>query len=133
MPGGDRTGPRGMGSRTGRAAGYCTGNDMPGYANTNQRGGFGRRARGGYGRGFGGGFGVGFGRGGGARIRGGWREEDRFDAPIPNDPEAAAPMPAADPQEPDVRVLQDQLIRVEATLGELGERIAKLQAGETKD
>lgn len=33
MPGGDRTGPRGMGPLTSRAAGYCAGAGMPGYAN----------------------------------------------------------------------------------------------------
>ena len=33
MPGGDRTGPRGMGAMTGRAAGYCAGFGVPGYAN----------------------------------------------------------------------------------------------------
>ncbi|MBC7227173.1 MAG: DUF5320 domain-containing protein [Thermoflexales bacterium] len=33
MPAGDRTGPMGMGPRTGRAAGYCAGSDAPGYAN----------------------------------------------------------------------------------------------------
>jgi len=33
MPGGDRSGPRGEGAKTGRAAGYCSGNDSPGYAN----------------------------------------------------------------------------------------------------
>ncbi|MCJ7607959.1 MAG: DUF5320 domain-containing protein [Thermoplasmata archaeon] len=31
MPGGDRTGPWGRGSRTGRALGYCAGNEVPGY------------------------------------------------------------------------------------------------------
>lgn len=34
MPGGDRTGPLGMGPLTGRGAGYCRGFEMPGYANT---------------------------------------------------------------------------------------------------
>jgi hypothetical protein len=61
MPAGDRTGPRGMGPRSGRAAGYCAGFEMPGYANP------------GPGRGFGMGFGRGpgfVGRGGGGR---GWR------------------------------------------------------------
>jgi hypothetical protein len=61
MPAGDRTGPRGIGPRSGRAAGYCAGFEMPGYANP----GFGR------------GFGVGFGRGPGFGGRGvggrGWR------------------------------------------------------------
>jgi len=31
MPGGDRTGPLGRGPMTGRKAGYCTGNNAPGY------------------------------------------------------------------------------------------------------
>jgi len=57
MPGGDRTGPMGMGPMTGRAAGFCAGYPIPGYANpVGGRGYFGR------GRGF-------MGRGGGH----GWR------------------------------------------------------------
>jgi hypothetical protein len=43
-----------MGAMTGRAAGYCAGFAMPGYANTAAGAGFGRR-RGVRGRGFGGG------------------------------------------------------------------------------
>jgi len=54
MPGGDGTGPLGLGPMTGRAAGYCAGYGMPGFANPM------------VGRGFGGGFGR---RGGGR----GWR------------------------------------------------------------
>ena len=34
MPRGDGTGPAGMGPMTGRAAGYCTGYTVPGFANT---------------------------------------------------------------------------------------------------
>lgn len=67
MPAGDGTGPNGMGSMTGRAAGFCAGNDTPGYANPiGGRGygcGFGRGRGSGYGRGFGRGRGRGFGRG----------------------------------------------------------------------
>lgn len=33
MPGGNGTGPRGLGPMTGRAAGYCAGYQEPGYAN----------------------------------------------------------------------------------------------------
>ncbi len=33
MPRGDGTGPMGAGSMTGRGAGYCTGNAIPGFAN----------------------------------------------------------------------------------------------------
>ncbi len=53
MPRGDGTGPAGMGPMTGRAAGYCTGNTVPGYANP-----YGGRYPG-AGRAFGGGFGRG--------------------------------------------------------------------------
>ncbi len=59
MPLGDRTGPLGMGPKTGRGAGYCSGFGMPGYANpVPVRGwfGFGRgwsRGRGLFGRGCG--------------------------------------------------------------------------------
>ena len=42
MPAGDKTGPRGQGSRTGRAKGLCSGNSTPGYANEENRGGAGR-------------------------------------------------------------------------------------------
>jgi len=53
MPGGDGTGPMGMGPMTGRAAGYCAGYSAPGYGNSIPG-----RGRGG-GRGFGRGFGWG--------------------------------------------------------------------------
>jgi hypothetical protein len=51
MPHGDRTGPWGNGPRTGRAAGFCSGFPVPGYANSGQpaerfvagRGGHGHR------------------------------------------------------------------------------------------
>ena len=60
MPGGDGTGPAGMGPMTGRAAGFCAGYAVPGYTNpVGGRGYWGRgRGRGmGRGRGFGRGFG----------------------------------------------------------------------------
>ncbi len=51
MPGGDGTGPAGMGAMTGRGAGYCAGYAAPGYMSP-----VGGRGYGGWGRG-GGGFG----------------------------------------------------------------------------
>jgi hypothetical protein len=52
MPRGDRTGPWGMGSMTGRGAGFCAGYNMPGFANAapggfiyGRGGGRGRRNR----------------------------------------------------------------------------------------
>lgn len=58
MPGGDGTGPRGFGPLTGRAAGFCAGFGVPGYANYAIGRGYGA-----WGRGRGGGMG----RGGGGR------------------------------------------------------------------
>jgi hypothetical protein len=48
MPGGDRTGPAGLGTMTGRAAGFCVGYPVPGYMNpVGGRGYWGRGFRGG--------------------------------------------------------------------------------------
>ena len=55
MPRGDGTGPLGLGPMTGRAAGYCAGYAVPGFANPWVGRGF-------WGRGGGRGFGKGFGR-----------------------------------------------------------------------
>ena len=51
MPGGDRTGPAGMGPMTGRAAGFCAGYPVPGYMNPTGARGFGGRGRGFWARG----------------------------------------------------------------------------------
>ena len=56
MPGGDGTGPRGLGPMTGRAAGYCAGYPVPGYMNPIAGRGY-----------FGGGRGMGRGGGRGRR------------------------------------------------------------------
>ena len=64
MPGGDRTGPTGAGSRTGRGMGACAGFSSPGYMNPAPGQGRVTRPGQGMGRGFGrgrGGFGKGFG------------------------------------------------------------------------
>ena len=52
MPGGDGTGPAGLGPMTGRRAGYCSGNSAPGYANPIPRRGMGFGRGMGRGRGF---------------------------------------------------------------------------------
>ncbi len=75
MPGGDRTGPRGLGSRTGRGFGYCAGYDTPGYTK-----GPGMGLGGGWGRGRGIGYGRGFGYGGGR----GWGYRAPIYTPIYN-------------------------------------------------
>lgn len=40
MPGGDRTGPGGMGPMTGRGAGYCAGYTVPGYGGSGMLAGY---------------------------------------------------------------------------------------------
>lgn len=57
MPAGDRTGPRSMGPMSGKAAGYCVEQQIPGYASPGNDSGMGR----------------GYGRGRGRRFRGGIR------------------------------------------------------------
>ena len=59
MPGGNGTGPMGMGPMTGRGAGNCAGLPTAGYANTMPGRGF-ARGRGGRGSGRGFGRGMGF-------------------------------------------------------------------------
>jgi hypothetical protein len=108
MPGGDRTGPLGMGPMTGRAAGYCAGYAVPGYMNpVPGRGFFGRgRGRGWFGRGMGRGFGRGRGMGyfGGASP--GW---GYYGAPAyPYAPELSPEEEAALLKE-DAKILKQQL------------------------
>jgi len=60
MPHGDRTGPMGQGSKTGRAMGYCSGSDSPGYTAGGQAGTGRMFSRGAGGRSMGRGTGRGF-------------------------------------------------------------------------
>lgn len=60
MPGGDRTGPSGMGPMTGRGAGFYTGNNVPGFMNLAFNRGMGFGLGRGRGRGFGRGWGYGW-------------------------------------------------------------------------
>ncbi len=121
MPGGDRTGPAGMGPMTGRAVGFCAGYPAPGFANP-IRGGFG---------GGGGGFGRGRGRGGGRGFgwgRGRWSGHLPGGAPIYNAPYGYG-MPYAQPgpqQEADA--LKGQVEYLEDTLEGIRKRLAELEA-----
>lgn len=115
MPGGDRTGPRGMGHRTGRAAGYCAGYNMPGYANP------------GYGRGFGRGGGRGFGRGYWGRDRGfGWRD---VYYPGPYQPETI-PEPSSEEEK---AYLEDMIKGLEEEIKIIRERLQELSKEKKED
>jgi len=83
MPRGDRTGPWGLGPRTGRAAGYCAGYPVPGFMNPTP----------GFGRGYGRGYGREFGRGWGRRW-GGYPHQYPYAYPLPIIPVGAPPQSA---------------------------------------
>ncbi len=73
MPRGDRTGPEGMGQRTGRGLGYCNGYQSPGFT---------RGQGAGYGYGFGNGAGRGAGRGAGFGMGRGFYQSAYPPAPL---------------------------------------------------
>jgi len=112
MPFGDGTGPMGAGPMTGRAAGYCAGFGMPGYANPIP------------GRGWGRGF---WGRGGGRGWRHwyyatglpGWMRWGGF-------PAATAPAAATEKQ-----WLENLAQNLQARLDEVRQRLSELE-GEKK-
>ena len=81
MPRGDRTGPMGMGSMTGRGAGFCGGFEAPGFMNAVQR-----RGSMGFGRGRGRGRGRGFGMGMGWRHGWAFQENQVVTQPISYQP-----------------------------------------------
>ena len=122
MPGGDRTGPLGMGPMTGRAAGFCAGNATPGYMNPVAGRGFGGAGRGG-------GFGP---------ARGGWGRRNWFyatgltgwqraaQATPPAAPEGS-PADAAAPYGEEIGGLKAQLEQAEAGLAALRRRLDELE------
>ncbi|MBD3423181.1 MAG: hypothetical protein GF417_01900 [Candidatus Latescibacteria bacterium] len=112
MPGGDRSGPRGMGPMTGRGAGYCTGNNVPGYMNPYPGGGFGRGRGWGMGRGGGFGWGRGYGRGWGAGY-----------APY------AVPPAGANPAESEEEYLTREAEYLKSRLDEINKRLEEKDSG----
>jgi len=127
MPAGDRTGPRGMGPMTGRAAGFCAGYLVPGYMNPIPGRGFG----------FGRGRGFGFGRGLGLGFRGGrgWAGYGAAPYAAPAYPYAAAIPPyvapygaAPTPQQQETDVLKGQAEYFEDALEGIKKRIAELES-----
>ncbi len=139
MPGGDRTGPMGMGPRTGRAAGYCAGYDRPGYTNDFGRGGYG----GGSGWGRGGGYGRGRGGGGWGRGRGyGWGRGGGYgygngmgpavgQTPYPT--WGAPPWGAAPTTEDELEMLKGEHENLKKILADIQKRIKDLQAKPEKN
>jgi len=103
-----------MGAMTGRAAGYCAGYSVPGFANQVPGRGFG------FGRGRGFGRGMGF-RGG--RRWGGWGAP--YAEPVPQYGYGPAP-------EQELDVLKEQAGYFKDTLDGIEKRIAELESGKEK-
>lgn len=118
MPRGDGTGPAGMGPMTGRAAGYCAGYPMSGYANPIPGGGRGF----GFGRGWGRGRGMGrgFGRGYGRRLP--------VNPYAYGDPYYAAPYaPGITPQQ-EADMLKEQAKAMQEEMNAMNQRIKDLES-----
>lgn len=116
MPRGDGTGPGGMGPMTGRAAGYCAGFDMPGFANPAPAMGMGWGGRG---------RGRGWRRGYYATGVPGWARA-RYAAPWP-----APAQPWPEPtEETQLQVLRSQADALRQQLEAIDGRIASLEADE---
>jgi len=107
MPRGDQTGPMGAGPMTGRAAGYCAGYAVPGFANPVG------------GRGFGAGFGFGRGRGRGF----GFGRAFGFGGPVYG--ASAGPIAEAD-------VLKAQADQLQSALENIRKRLAALEQAADK-
>ncbi len=126
MPGGDHTGPLGQGPRTGRAAGYCAGYDMPGYMNPIPGGGYG-----GLGRGRGGGWGGG-GRGWRHRFYAtgltGWQRGGRGRGWWPQPPYPVAQDVLPPTHEQELSALQADLRCLEQNAEQIRRRIEELSA-----
>ena len=134
MPGGDRTGPQGMGPMTGRAAGYCAGNDVPGYASPGAGRGFGA------GRGYGAGRGPGVGRGSWGAGGRGWRNM-YYATGLPGWARyggyAAAPVPPGAYAEPDPEMqkqaLKSQADALQVQLDLIKKRLSDIETGGTAE
>jgi hypothetical protein len=120
MPGGDGTGPAGMGPMTGRAAGYCAGYAAPGYANSWPRRGFG------------------FGRGGRGRRNWyyatgltGWQRAG-YGYPMMGPEYAPAPSPYGLSKEDEIKALQNQAKYMQENLEDINKRIQELEEEKSK-
>lgn len=120
MPGGDGTGPAGMGPMTGRAAGFCAGYPVPGYMNP-----IGGRGYGGWGRG----RGFGWARATqGMPAWGGGVSPYAYDSPVNPYAYGGAPFaPAITPQQ-ELDGLKGQAEYLEDSLDGIKKRIEELES-----
>ena len=117
MPGGDGTGPNGLGPMTGRRLGYCAGFSVPGFMNPGF--GLGRAWRRGFGRGFGRGF----------RWRARFFQPQIAEQVIPIQ-QATQPLTKSDEKqllEEEKQYLQDELEAIKNEMQEIEKRLKELK------
>ena len=127
MPGGDGTGPMGMGPMSGRGAGYCAGYPVPGFMNPVGGRGF-------SGRGF-------RGRGGGRGRRNmfwatglpGWARAGWGPDTSAVPPYAATAYAPAMPREAELQALKSQAEYFQSALDEIQKRLQELQTAQSGD
>jgi hypothetical protein len=121
MPGGDRTGPLGLGPMTGRRAGLCSGYPFPGYLNPIPGRGWFGVGRGGFPRG--GGRGRTFGGGRGWWWRSGFYGYSPYAPGFP----PAYPEPTAEEEK---EILHDELAALEEEIKAIKTRMSELEKPE---
>ncbi|MCE5249024.1 DUF5320 domain-containing protein [bacterium] len=117
MPGGDRTGPLGLGPMTGRAAGYCAGYGVPGFMNP-----YGHR-------------GMGFAGGRGGRRRGlCWTIPFAVPAVMPTAPVSPYPGSITEPYDESMETenLRVQAEQLRTALAGIEKRLEKLESKKTE-
>jgi len=122
MPGGDGTGPAGLGPLTGRRAGYCAGYSVPGFANPYPRGGRG--------------FARAWGRGGGFGRGMAWRRG--FPAPYHFAPywgpfQGTVGADDVGSAELEVQALKNEAKMLREELSDIEKRLKELDSGEGED
>lgn len=117
MPSGDRTGPRGLGSRTGRNLGYCAGYDTQGSF---------------FGPGFGYGRGRGLARGPGRRREygRGWINRSHFYPPPPYAPVPLEPKDKLEMLKQEKNYLESELKGISSALENISKSIEDLEKKE---
>jgi len=135
MPGGDGTGPAGMGPMTGRATGYCAGYSAPGYMNPASGragwGGFGYGRGWGRGRGWGGGWGRGRGWGRGFGWRGGFYPS--YDVPYYGSPYSGYSYVPEMTSQQEAEVLKEQAKVMQENISSINERIKELESAKNPE
>ena len=129
MPRGDRTGPGGLGPRTGRGLGFCAGYDTPGYTKGPGMG-LGR----GWGRGIGYGRGLAWRRGGGRGYGGYGGYSAPVYAPVMGAPPAYIPSATPETQvsmlKQEKQYLESEIENIKGALDDISKKLLELEKTE---